>query len=219
MGKERDMKYIIDTDDFKFTLKTIVVMGIAGCVSKSVDDLEELTADYINENFGELQDTAYQKGLEDGKKAFDLFGAERDSEYRRGLSEGNDIGYKDGVKDGQNEAWECARELYLNGACKDWFGEYFNTFIKNHTAQEAIEKLKAYKQDDKIEVGDIIANNTEPKLKVWVTCFDEIGFCGIAITDFGTVDGGELYSSCSPKGWHKIGHFDIASILEDMRND
>ena len=60
---------------------------------------------------------------------------------------------------GLDDAWECARELYLNGACKDLFGEYFNTFIKNHTAQEAIEKLKAYKQDDKIEAGDEVIYN------------------------------------------------------------
>lgn len=30
--------------------------------------LKELTADYINEHFGQLQDEAYQRGLEDGKK-------------------------------------------------------------------------------------------------------------------------------------------------------
>ena len=29
--------------------------------------LEELNSDYINEHFGDLQDTAYQKGFEDGK--------------------------------------------------------------------------------------------------------------------------------------------------------
>lgn len=65
------MKYIIDTDDFKFTLKTIVVMGVAGCVSKSVDVLEELTADYINEHYGSLQDDAYKRGLEEGKAVND----------------------------------------------------------------------------------------------------------------------------------------------------
>ena len=29
--------------------------------------LEELNSDYINEHFGDMQDTAYQKGFEDGK--------------------------------------------------------------------------------------------------------------------------------------------------------
>ena len=35
--------------------------------SVAVECLEELTAGYINEHFGDLQDTAYQKGFEDGK--------------------------------------------------------------------------------------------------------------------------------------------------------
>lgn len=65
------MKYIINTDDFKFIPKTIVVMGVAGCVSKSIDDLEELNADYINEHFSDLQDEAYKKGFEDGKAVND----------------------------------------------------------------------------------------------------------------------------------------------------
>ena len=33
--------------------------------------LEELNSDYINEHFGDLQDTAYQKGFEDGKAVND----------------------------------------------------------------------------------------------------------------------------------------------------
>ena len=68
---------------------------------------------------------------------------------------------------GLDDAWECARELYLNGACKDLFGEYFSTFIKYHTAQEAIEKLKAYEAeqghsdtiDESYTIGYKQANN------------------------------------------------------------
>ena len=68
---------------------------------------------------------------------------------------------------GLDDAWECTRKLYLNGACKDLFGEYFNTFIKNHTAQEAIEKLKAYEAeqghsdtiDESYTIGYKQANN------------------------------------------------------------
>ena len=79
-----------------------------GEINNHLSVLEGLTRKDIMEQV----DEAYQRGLEDGKKAFDLLGAERDSEYQRGLSEGNDIGYKDGVKDGQNEAWECAKKLF-----------------------------------------------------------------------------------------------------------
>ena len=34
---------------------------------EGLNRLEELNSDYINEHFGDLQDTAYQRGLEDGK--------------------------------------------------------------------------------------------------------------------------------------------------------
>ena len=36
------------------------------------DEIEELNSDYINEHFGDLQDTAYQRGLEDGKAQSEL---------------------------------------------------------------------------------------------------------------------------------------------------
>lgn len=110
----------------------------------------------------EGHDIGYKKGLEDGKKAFDLLDAERDSEYQRGLSEGNDIGYKDGVKDGQNEAWECAKKLFSTMAESDiekafpieWNSGGFKALM-NLQPQEAIERLKSY-EDDKIKRGDIV---------------------------------------------------------------
>ena len=57
-------KYIVDIPDG-------VEWGVVTCrtedgfYTRNFDSLEELTADYINEHFGDLQDTAYQKGLED----------------------------------------------------------------------------------------------------------------------------------------------------------
>ena len=65
-------KYIIDTGDYLFTTDGVLVVGF-DCDNKpatfynSLDNLEELNSDYINEHFGELQDEAYQQGLEDGK--------------------------------------------------------------------------------------------------------------------------------------------------------
>ena len=202
-------KYVIDLrPDCKVVQQICASEENVNVGARSVGLLDALTDDYVKENFKYLLD----------------------AEYHRGLEEGNDIGYKDGVKDGQNEAWECAKKLFSTMSeteiekvfPTEWNNGGFNALI-NLQPQEAIAKLKAHeekqKADDEIKRGDVIANNTEPKLKVWVTCFDEIGFCGIAITDFGTVDEGKLYSSCSPKGWHKIGHFDITKILEDMRHD
>lgn len=116
----------------------------------------------VRKDIMEQVDEAYQQGLEDGKKAFDLLGAERDSEYQRGLSEGNDIGYKDGVKDGRNEAWECAKKLFSTMAESDiekafpieWNSGGFKALM-NLQPHEAIEKLKSY-EDDKIKRGDIV---------------------------------------------------------------
>lgn len=62
-------KYIIELDD---RIKLVTSVGVTenGAVyatSDYVHNLEELNSDYINEHFGELQDEAYQRGLEDGK--------------------------------------------------------------------------------------------------------------------------------------------------------
>ena len=181
-------KYVIEIpDDISFNPQFLTLYGVepkgdyVRTYDIEMDEAEELNSDYINEHFGDLQETAYQRGLDD--------------------------------------AWECARELYLNGACKDLFGEYFNTFIKNYTAQEAIAKLKAYeekqKADDKIEVGDEVN---------W------LGDCFIVTRIFqprngkeqcdGIDDDGCVYHDVLIKDLEKTGrHFDIQKILEEMRND
>ena len=129
-----------------------------GEINNHLSVLENL----VRKDIMEQVDEAYQKGLEDGKKAFDLLDAERDSEYQRGLSDGNDIGYKDGVKDGQNEAWEVAKKLFSTMAESDiekafpieWNSGGFKALM-NLQPQEAIERLKSY-EDDKIKRGDIV---------------------------------------------------------------
>ena len=155
---------------------------------------------------------------------------EAESEYRDLLDKAKDEAYKHGYdyatemiasneqsiadkayQRGLDDAWECARELYLNGACKGLFGEYFNTYIKNHTAQEAVEKLKAHRQNDKIEVGDEVEvlNSGNKYLVAWIA---GTSLCGFAH------DG--VNCRLQPSDVRKTGrHFDIASILEGMRND
>ena len=66
------MKYIIEiAEEYEEYFKGVLICGIAdGKFAVDViarEDLEELNSDYINENFGSLQDEAYQRGLEDGK--------------------------------------------------------------------------------------------------------------------------------------------------------
>ena len=169
--------------------------------SRSIEYLEELNADYINEHYGELQDTAYHKGLE----------------------EGNDIGYKDGVIDGRNEAWECGKKLAWTAKyggygerLNDVFGRDDTFDFYDYTPNEAIEKLKAFEQkQDKIEVGDEVN---------WM------GDCFIVTRIFqprtqkeqcdGIDDDGCVYHDVLMDDLEKTGrHFDIASILEDMRHD
>ena len=62
-------KYIIELNDK--CARGIVVFGKTdeGVISTTqyVENLEVLNSDYINEHFSDLQDTAYQKGFEDGK--------------------------------------------------------------------------------------------------------------------------------------------------------
>ena len=75
-------KYIVDIDDFEphFKVDSIGVFGIGKSLSyseedhswsriKSIEEFEELNSDYIKEHFGELQDEAYKRGYEDGKKS------------------------------------------------------------------------------------------------------------------------------------------------------
>ena len=98
-------KYIIDTDDvIGYTPKYAMLFG-DGYMIQPLDYLDELNSDYINDHYGELQDVAYQKGLDD--------------------------------------AWEAVKKIYLDGVCKMISGENFNSYIKTHSASEAIEMIKA----------------------------------------------------------------------------
>ena len=176
-------KYVIEIpDDISFNPQFLTLYGVepkgdyVRTYDIEMDEAEELNSDYINEHFGDLQETAYQRGL--------------------------------------NDAWECARELYLNGACKDLFGEYFNTFIKNYTAQEAIAKLKAYeekqKADDEIKVGDEVIYNGTTKCIV-VRPEDDERYASL-------IDGNGTHHCADHCECKKTGrHFDIASILEAMK--
>ena len=65
-------KYIIDLrPDCKVVQQICESNGQVCIGARSIQYLEELTADYINEHFGSLQDDAYKRGLEDGKAVND----------------------------------------------------------------------------------------------------------------------------------------------------
>ena len=143
------MKYILEIKpEYEDSFKGLMILGAKDSNlfvdTIAVENLEELNSDYINEHFGDLQDTAYQKGLHDGESKCRYC-----NEYQRGL----------------DDAWGCAKKLFSSMADSDiekafpieWNNGGFNALI-NLQPQEAIEKLKAYeekqKADDEIKVGD-----------------------------------------------------------------
>ena len=61
-------KFIIEVPvDAQYIMINGVRMGDCYTQTTHIEDIEELNSDYINEHFGDLQDTAYQRGFEDGK--------------------------------------------------------------------------------------------------------------------------------------------------------
>ena len=114
----------------------------------------------------------YQRGLEDGKKQAneekcDICTEEANKDIQDAYQRGAFQGYQEGL----NDTWEAARKIvgqpssgYLS--CED-LCTLFNTadvraVFFNHTASEAVEKLKTWEQkQDEIRVGDIITDQNE----------------------------------------------------------
>jgi len=213
-------KHIIDTGDYLFTTDGVLVVGF-DCDNKpatfynSLDNLEELNSDYINEHYGELQDEAYQRGHDDGYEAgcATAFKPVSDTEYQRGL----------------DEAMNAFKKLYSCGWERDWKamgfefdeGEWSTSFefiIGHYTAAEIVEKVKAYenKQKDPIEVGDIVERYINGKLDSKGIYLQEDGGYWKCLFDTGAT----LMTFAYPKEqFKKTGkHYDIQSILEAMKS-
>lgn len=130
------------------------------------ENLEELNSDYINEHYGQLQDDAYQRGLEEGKAQ-----SERGCEGCR-------------YESNKKSTYPCSECAY----------NYKNQWTA---------------KDDKIEVGDEIIERDGNKTlvsNIHGELFDGLCSDGSTICDLFLED------------VVKTGrHFDIASILEEMR--
>ena len=156
----------------------------------------------------EGHDIGYKKGLEDGKKAFDLLDAERDSEYQRGLE----------------DAWGCAKKLFSEMSDteieKAFPVEWKNGFkgLMQMKPQYAIDKIKDYeakqKQEDesKYHVGDEFDNGSGRRFVV------------MKADDNGEVDryfdgNGTTYRmDWKYPNMKKTGRrFDVSSILKELR--
>ena len=200
-------KYVIDLrPDCKVVQEICESDGQVSIGAKSINYLEELNSDYINEHFGNLQDTAYQKGYDAGIIA-SSFVDKSDEAYQRGL----------------NDAWEAARKLFSSMADSDiermfpteWNNGGFNALI-NLQPQKVIEKLKAYeeKQNDKFEFGDEIIDLNG--VKGCVISKDNDG----SSTMYALFDGCRVPQYVTQSNYRKTGkHYDIEKILEEMRHD
>ena len=149
-------------------------------------------------------DDAYQKGLEDGKKAFDLLDAERDSEYQRGLNDAWDAARKIVVEEcyGGLSVPELIRIFRAGGPC---------TVLETYTAQEAIAKIKAHEAENgEIRVGDEVRRISDGVKYVVVDPKNEFGrACGFSMNG--------IWYGERPDAIRKTGRrFDMESILKEM---
>ena len=142
---------------------------------------------------------------------------EAESEYRDLLDKAKNEAYQRGLED----AWWAARKIVCDESF-DWNtllhifdSRSFEIIFRNFSASEAVAKLKAYeeKQDDKIEVGD------EVKWHSNVVVVTRLYKDGVLDWCDGISKDGRAFHVLAENVRKTGRHFDIASILEDMRND
>ena len=148
-------KYIIDIpDDVQYVLLNGKADNKYYTAVHPIAELEELNSDYINEHFGELQDEAYQAGLNDAWEAAKKIVGDTD---HGGIAMGT--------------------------LCEIFDTRSYSFIMRENTAREAIAKLKAYEDgnhSDRIEVGDEVISDTGTK-KFTVTVFaNSDTVCGIS---------------------------------------
>ena len=171
-------KYIIEiAKEYEEYFKGVLICGIAdGKFAVDViarEDLEELNSDYINEHFSDLQDTAYQKGFEDGKNSIE-----------------------NGCKGCKFES-----RTVMEEPCK---------YCSNcHTSKYT----PMPKHDDPIKVGDEVIYTTD-NITLIATSTYKVG--SINLCD-GVAKNGRVYSTLIENDRKTGKHYDIASILEAMR--
>ena len=202
MGK----KYIIDLPENTYWIQWIMEGTINNhpyMDYKQVEDLTPYTEPDMEQVRKEAYDTAYadaEEIYESGKRAM----------------------YQKGLKD----AWEAARKICTNWVLPDSvLSKIFGTdktiddIMKESTASEAIEKIRAYEQrQEEIKVGDEVAfhhDDGRPDTVVVVTYIGQDGFID-------GMDGrGTQYAHKNPKKWTKTGrHFpEIAEVLAKMKEE
>lgn len=163
--------------------------------------LSELTP-YTELDLDAIRKEAYAEGYKEGMQ-LSIDDAKLKEEYRRGL----------------NDAWEAARKIadIPYGEEEKVLGSDGWSFIVNHTASEAIEKIRQYEQEqEEIKVGDEVVfhhDDERPDTVIVVTYIGRDEFID-------GMDGrGMQYAHNNPKKWTKTGrHFsEIAEVLAKMK--
>ena len=143
-------KYIIELDD-RIKLVTSVGVtenGVVYTTSDYVHNLEELNSDYINEHFGELQDEAYQAGLNDAWEA------------AKKICCNPPVGLD----------YDTLNEIFGT--------RHLISVMAELSAGEVIDMIKAYedKRSDRIEVGDEVIWKTDNITFIATSTYEESGF-------------------------------------------
>lgn len=185
-------KYVIEIKpEYEDSFKGLMILGAKDSNlfvdTLAVENLEELNSDYINEHYGDLQDTAYQQGLNEAWEA-----------ARKVALNTNDGG------------------LSIEELDKIFDRYTLQQVLKEYTAKQTIEKLKTYEeQKDKIVVGDEVERYINGRLDGraiflaedddhW-TCLFWTGCCYTTLA----------YPKSQFKRTGK--HYDISGISEEMR--
>ena len=233
-------KYILDTDHYPFVTDGIMAIGFYNGVSEpttfyeSLENIEELTADYINEHYGDLQDDAYERGhgigykqgYEDGKKEAESSEAIEQAKadaFNKGMLFKNEK-IHDAYQRGLDDAWKCAKKIVSDEENGGMGGvELMHVFnricidkiLKDFTAEEAIDKIKVYEHEykqDKYLMGDEVV--------------DENGIKGIVVSSENDEDSSlyVLFNGCrvpqnvTQNFYKKTGkHYDINKYLDEMK--
>ena len=187
------MKYIIEIKpEYEDSFKGLMILGAKDSNlfvdALAVENLEELNSDYINEHFGDLQDTAYQRGLDYAWEAAKKVVLNPDEGGLSAL--------------GLNEIFNCAT---------------IQQVFRKYTLSEVIAKLKAYeekqKADDEIKVGDEVIWTQDENVAIVVTCIytkNNMEWCD------GVCKDGKVYSILTENARKTGGRFDIDKYLEEI---
>ena len=199
MGK----KYIIELEDKMFhkTGEAGAVLWRAKGFNSLVFDMtgiDKLTP-YTEPNLEQVRKEAFKNGYDAACKDIDIK-SKINAAYRKGME----------------DAWEAARTLWNTPNRKEIFGHTtFNTVLTTLTAQEAIEKIKAWEDGkQKINVGDEV-KCIKAGWTAIVTKIKEDGYLTLMGND------GAIANGYDEKDFIKTGRRfpEIAEVLRKMKEN